>query len=928
MTAVCTDGACVYPTANEGLPCDNGKACVTATCQGGSCVDGSNVTDGTPCGGAGNLCTATCSGGTCTGGAVSCPGAPDQCHGPATCASGTGTCGAPPPLSNTGCDDGNMCTTGDMCQAGVCTGGSSVTCTAPDLCHTVGACVPASGCPAPVAIACAPPDACHMAGSCDAGTGQCTYPKMTDGTGCDDGNKCNGIETCQNGVCSAGTAVVCAAKDGCHMAGTCDPPTGMCSDPTAPDGTSCDDGNKCNGIETCASGTCTTGTGVTCTAKDRCHGVGTCSPSTGVCSDPPLGDGTSCDDGNKCNGIETCQSGTCAAGTGVTCTAKDRCHGVGTCEPTTGVCSDPNLPDGTGCDATSGCQGARACMSGVCTTGAPVSCPAQDKCHGPGVCDTTTGVCSKPKLPDGTNCDDGDLCNGLEKCQDGTCTAGTPVVCKAKDACHFVGTCVPATGKCMDPPFPDGHDCDDGDRCNGVELCQSGECVAGTAVVCKPLDRCHGVGACQPMSGLCTSPPLPDGTSCTDDNKCTGTSACNAGVCTSGAPVGCPAQDKCHGPGTCDQVTGLCTNPPLPDDTSCDDGNKCNGVEKCSGGVCVNGAPVTCKAPDRCHGPGRCDPATGMCSNPALPDGTSCNDGNTCNGTSACSAGMCKTDVAVGCPAQDKCHGPGVCDAMTGTCSTPALPDGTNCDDGNKCNGVETCRNGKCTNSPPVVCTAPDTCHSGGTCDPATGMCSNPPVPDGTGCSATNRCDINMACKKGVCTTGATVSCPAQDKCHGAGTCNATTGACSNPMLPDDSDCDDGDKCNGADRCKGGICESRAAMVCPPPDACHTGACNRTTGACEFTVIDSAACAHLVPDAGAGDAGRHDGPSNDGPSNDGPGEGDAHASDASARDGQAGDGKPLVGVEIGPCSYGGNARGAGTLMFVALLMLVRRRTRR
>ncbi|XXF80027.1 VCBS repeat-containing protein [Myxococcaceae bacterium GXIMD 01537] len=47
----------------------------------------------------------------------------------------------------------------------------------------------------------------------------------------------------QNGVCTDLCAgVVCTASDPCHVAGTCDPATGQCSNPTADDGTSCSGG--------------------------------------------------------------------------------------------------------------------------------------------------------------------------------------------------------------------------------------------------------------------------------------------------------------------------------------------------------------------------------------------------------------------------------------------------------------------------------------------------------------------------------------------------------------------------------------------------------------------------------------------------------------------------------------------------------------
>src|SRR2546428_9950298 len=132
----------------------------------------------------------------------------------------------------------------------------------------------------------------------------CSNPSKTNGADCDDGNMCNGISTCQSGVCTQTTPpVTCPASDACHSAGTCNTSTGMCSNPAKTDGADCDDGNMCNGISTCQSGVCTQTTPpVTCTASDACHTAGTCNTSTGTCSNPAKTDGADCDDGNMCNG--------------------------------------------------------------------------------------------------------------------------------------------------------------------------------------------------------------------------------------------------------------------------------------------------------------------------------------------------------------------------------------------------------------------------------------------------------------------------------------------------------------------------------------------------------------------------------------------------------------------------------------------------
>ncbi len=87
----------------------------------------------------------------------------------------------------------------------------------------------------------------------------------------------------------------------------------------APDGTPCDDGNPCNGTESCQAGVCRHAAappeGSTCPATDSCHAAGTCHDFVCVAG-PPLPDGTPCPDADPCNGLETCRAGVCTAGSG------------------------------------------------------------------------------------------------------------------------------------------------------------------------------------------------------------------------------------------------------------------------------------------------------------------------------------------------------------------------------------------------------------------------------------------------------------------------------------------------------------------------------------------------------------------------------------------------------------------------------------
>jgi hypothetical protein len=269
-------------------------------------------------------------------------------------------------------------------------------------------------------------------------------------TDCDDGNKCNGISTCQSGTCTQTTPpVTCTAQDVCHNVGTCDPTTGLCSNPNAPDGASCNDGNACTQTDTCQSGTCTGTNPVVCTASDQCHDVGTCDAASGACSNPAKANGATCSDGNACTQSDTCQSGTCTGSNPVVCTASDQCHDAGTCNPTTGVCSNPAKANGTTCNDGNACTRTDTCQSGTCTGGNPVVCTASDQCHDAGTCNPGTGTCSNPAKANSTTCDDGNKCTQSDTCQAGVCTGGPAPDVLLHVIKHVVNTDSCSTSPCL-----------------------------------------------------------------------------------------------------------------------------------------------------------------------------------------------------------------------------------------------------------------------------------------------------------------------------------------------------------------------------------------------------------------------------------------------------------------------------------------------
>jgi cysteine-rich repeat protein len=165
---------------------------------------------------------------------------------------------------------------------------------------------------------------------------------------CDPNVPCCGGGVCTNGVCTDLCAgVTCEASDSCHDAGTCNPQTGICSNPVKADGAHCNDDNSCTQSDVCSEGVCG-GTAYSCPAPAEECQVGVCN-GDGTCAVANAPDGGSC-----CGPIpsDRCNSqfhGTCQAGT---CGNINAC-GDGFIELALGEsCDDGNTVDGDGCDAT------------------------------------------------------------------------------------------------------------------------------------------------------------------------------------------------------------------------------------------------------------------------------------------------------------------------------------------------------------------------------------------------------------------------------------------------------------------------------------------------------------------------------------------------------------------------------------------------
>jgi len=729
---VCIDGTCEF--FNNTSLCDDADACTLGdTCMAGTCQGTTTRTCND-----GNVCTTdSCSPeigclfvnntGPCDDGSVCsqedrcllgvCRGADFlDCNDDNPCT--TDTCdpflGCRNLNNSDPCSDGELCTTGDTCQSGVCLGlptdcDDEVACTVDSCDQATGECINT-----PDHVLCDDGEVCT--------DNECTASGCvtTDNTAaCDDGMFCTASDQCSGGIC-AGTGDPCSGRTcdeeadeclGCLLDEECDDGNPCTDDAcvdfecqsvsiTAP----CDDGLFCTPEDSCSNGSCV-GSG------ERCPGQ-VCDEDNDLCVQC-LQD-ADCDDGNVCTD-DACDGSTCSytnntspCNDGLFCTETDVCaNGAcgGSGDPCPGQQCDEENDACVDCLDVIDCSDANTCTDDACVDG--------------------TCVYTNNKDP----CDDGLFCTAADQCVDGTCVGSGEPDCDDSIECTF-DFCDMATDSCAHGPvdaacndlnectddictlsgcifLDNSSPCDDGDLCTENDVCSEGAC-AGTPIVCP------NEGLCDPLDGICkecvVDSNCDDGNGCTDEScvlgtctytdntntcddgdLCTESDVCSAGTC-SGSPVDCGA-DLCDpADGLCKEcltaadcsdgdvctddlcTDGICENP--NNASSCDDGDLCTENDTCSGGVCA-GTPVNC-------GIQQCDPADGLCKD-CLID-ADCDDANVCT-DDACVTGVCQNT------------------------------DNTEfCDDGDLCTENDTCSGGVCTGT--LV-----TCPEGLSCDPADGIC-------------------------------------------------------------------------------------------------------------------------------------------------------------------------------------------------------------
>ncbi len=437
------------------------------------------------------------------------------------------------------CDDLNPCTTDD-CVASLCTHDSNVLpcsdgnpCTIDDTCS-------AGGCSGAILAGCCHVDCdCNDGNSCTADAcinNLCTTVPDQEGLSCDDGAACTVVDVCLNGTC-AGVPTDCSAlNDACNL-GTCIPATGDCTPMPVNEGATCDDGDICTAVDTCANGNCAGSSVISCDDANDC--------TTDGC-DPLLG----------CQFIDAVAGAACGDPTESPCNHADSCDGMGGCLSNIEV-------DGTSCSDGDACTVNDSCTSETCA-GVPTDCSALNDACNLGTCLPGTGECAPLPANEGATCDDGDICTTVDTCANGTCAGSSVISCD------------------------DANDCTT-DACDPLLGCQFIDAVAGAACGDPTESPCDHADSCDGMGG-CLSNIEVDGSSCSDGDACTVNDSCTSGSCVAGIPLDCDdgnvcTTDSCFPVGGCQYVTNT---------TACDDGQFCTMMDVCLDGSCTgSGSPCT-----------------------------------------------------------------------------------------------------------------------------------------------------------------------------------------------------------------------------------------------------------------------------------------------------------------------------------------------
>ncbi|MBP7127069.1 hypothetical protein KBD49_11965 [Myxococcota bacterium] len=416
------------------------------------------------------------------------------------------------------CDDGNNCTRDRCVGEGYCVFECDClsTCLVDEDCNSADLCTPArcmtlrgvpGACSETVCVT-APPPSCDDGNACtqdlcDPSTGQCVHRTLEGCVSCHPGDPCDDGEPC--------------TED------RCDPDLGICVHPRS----SCDDGKACT------RDWCETGTGCRhvplpgycegdqeCRDEDPCT-VDRCDQEQGCCRFDLRPGCRTCRQDADCDDRDPCTEDLCDLSAGT-------CRAVWTSAP----CEDGEV-----------CTVGDRCRLGICEPGAWADCDDRNPCTE----DACLAGVGCTHVANDAPCDDGDPCTEGDRCIQSACRPGVPAVCDDRNPCTF-DACERPWGCVFSPmegPCSDGNACTEGDRC------VQGACLPGPPVVCDDRNPCTD-DQCDPARGcrfVANTLPCDDGDPCTEGDRCV------QGTCRPGLPRSCDDQVLCTLDG-CDPQAG------------------------------------------------------------------------------------------------------------------------------------------------------------------------------------------------------------------------------------------------------------------------------------------------------------------------------------------------------------------------------------
>jgi len=727
---------------------------------------------------------------------------------------------------------------------------------------------------------------------CDIAVSEVSWSDL-DGVVCDDGEFCNGDDTCMGGLCSVHAGDPCD-DDGLYCNGieVCNEDTNQCDHPEPPDCS--DDGVFCNGDEFCNEDIdqCDHQNPPECPDDGVfCNGDEFCDEDIDACNSQNAPD---CSDNLLwCDGEEYCNEDTdqCDHRNAPNCVDDGFwCNGEEYCNEDSDQCDSQNIPDCP--DDALYCNGDEYCNEDIdqCDHQNPPECPDDALwCNGDEFCDEDIDACNSQNAPDCS--DDGLWCDGEEYCNEDSDQCDSQNIpdcpddalwcngeefcdedidaCNSQNApdcsddglwCNGEEYCDEDTDQCdhQNPP-----ECpDDGLFCTGEEFCDEDNDQCGQRETPDCADDglwCNGEEFCDEDIDACNSQYAPD---CSDNSLwCDGEEYCNEDIdqCDHQNPPECPNDALwCNGEEFCDEDIDACNSQNAPD---CSDNLLwCDGEEYCDEDIdqCDHrNAPNCVDDGFWCNGEEYCNEDIDACDNQNTPDCP--DDALYCNGEEYCNEDIddCDHQNPPECPDDGLfCTGEEFCDEDNDQCGQRDTPDCA--DDGLWCNGEEFCDEDEdaCSHTSSAELTCPDDglwCNDSESCDEDADQCVHSMTPeercpdDGLWCNGEEQCDDAID----DCINSSTpeLTCPDNEQwCDGDESCNEDLDECVHSTTPEELCPDDELWCNGAEICDEELdqCDhaSTPEEICPDDELWCNGleSCDEEWDACAHSTTPEELC--------------------------------------------------------------------------------------